>query len=137
MYRYYAGAGTHGIKNFRLLFEKDARIACGNDGGIPPCTPAALKHELGMFDLELNSGKAKRFTGADALRLSTINSAEALGVEKVFGSIQSGKVADLAIVDGDPLADLNIVGSRVAALFYDGKLNINNCGLAVKKAGHP
>jgi imidazolonepropionase-like amidohydrolase len=135
LYRYYAGAGTHGIKNFRLLFEKHARMACGNDGGIPPCTPAALKYELGMFDLELNSVKAKRFAGADALRLSTISSAEAMGLEREFGSIQADKVADLAIVDGDPLTDWQIVGSRVAALFYDGKLKINNCSLKVEKAG--
>jgi len=136
LYRYYAPAGVHGVYNFRLMFEKHVPMGCGNDGGIPPCTPAAIKYELGMFDLELNSGrKAKRFTGADALRLSTIGSAQAMGLEKEFGSIQTGKTADLAIVDGDPLADLNLVGSRVAALFYDGKLKINNCGLTVAKAG--
>jgi imidazolonepropionase-like amidohydrolase len=60
-----------------------------------------------------------------------------MGLEERFGSIQAGKVADLVIVDGDPLADWHIVGSRVAALFYDGKLKINNCGLTVEKAGRP
>lgn len=135
LYRYYAGAGIFGMSNFRMLFEKGARMGCGNDGGIPPCTPAALKYEMGMFNLVLNSGKrAARFTGADALRLCTISSAEAMGLEKEFGSIQTGKAADLAVVDGDPLADLSLVGSRVAALFYDGRLKINNCGLAVKPA---
>ena len=135
LYRYYAGAGIHGMSNFRMLFEKGARMGCGNDGGIAPCTPAAIKYEMGMFDLMLNRGKARRFKGADALRLATISSAEAMGLEKTFGSIKTGKIADLAIVDGDPLADLNIVGSYVAALFYDGKLKINNCGLKVEKAG--
>lgn len=135
LFRYYAPAGIHGMHNFRMLFEKNVRMGCGNDGGIPPCTPAAIKYEMGMFDLALNrDGRKVRFTGADALRLSTINSAEAMGLEEEFGSIQKGKVADMAIVDGDPLADLNIVGSRVAALFYDGKLKINNCGLKVEKA---
>jgi len=138
LFRYYAPAGIHGMHNFRMLFEKNVRMACGNDGGIAPCTPAALKYEMGMFDLALNSDKkALRFTGADALRLSTINSAETMGLEEEFGSIQKGKVADLAIVDGDPIADLHIVGSRVAALFYEGKLKINNCGLKVEKAGRP
>jgi imidazolonepropionase-like amidohydrolase len=60
-----------------------------------------------------------------------------MGLEERFGSIQTGKVADLAIVDGDPLADWHVVGYRVAALFYDGKLKINNCGLTVGKAGRP
>jgi imidazolonepropionase-like amidohydrolase len=138
MYRFYAGAGIHGTHNFRLLFEKNARMGCGNDGGIPPCTPAAIKYEMGMFDLTLNRDRsARRFTGADALRLATIGSAEAMGLEEGFGSIRTGKVADLAIVAGDPLADWHIVGSRVAALFYDGKLKINNCGLTVEKARRP
>lgn len=135
LFRYYAPAGTHGMHNFRMLFEKNARMAFGNDGGIAPCTPAALKYEIGLFDLMLNSDKkTARFTGADALRLCTVSSAETMGLEEEFGSIQTGKVADLAIVDGDPLADLNIIGSRVAALFYDGKLKINNCGLKVEKS---
>ncbi len=134
LFRYYAPAGIHGVRNFRALLDGGARMACGNDGGIPPCTPAALKYELGMFDLLLNTDeRSPRFTSADALRLCTINSAEALGVEDNFGSIQTGKVADLAIVDGDPLADLHLIGSRVAALFYDGKLKIDNCGLKIEK----
>ncbi len=138
LFRYYAPAGIHGMRNFKTLFDAGARMACGNDGGIPPCTPASLKYEIGMFDLVLNSGgKAGRFTGADALRLCTINSAETMGLEDKFGSIQTGKVADLAIVDGDPLADLHLVGSRVAALFYDGKLKINNCGLRVERTRTP
>jgi len=135
MFRYYAPAGINGVRNFRMLHEHGVRMACGNDGGIPPCTPAALKYEIGMFDLVLNSGeKVARFTGADALRLCTISSAETMGLEDMFGSIQRGKVADLAIVDGDPLTDLQLVGSRVAALFFDGKLKINNCGLKVERA---
>jgi imidazolonepropionase-like amidohydrolase len=134
LYRYYSTAGIYGTHNFRMLFQKGARMGCGNDGGIPPCTPAAIKYEMGMFDLVLNGDKAGSFTGADALRLSTINSAEAMGLEENFGSIKTGKTADLVIVDGDPLADWHILGSRVDALFYDGKLKINNCRLIVEKA---
>ena len=52
-----------------------------------------------------------------------------MGLETEFGSLESGKVADLAVVDGDPLADFRVLGSRVAALFMDGKLVIDNCGL--------
>lgn len=138
LYRYYAPIGIHGLHNFRMLVEAGASMACGNDGGIPPCTPAALKYEIGLFDLALNTGeKAGRFTGADALRLCTINSAQVMGLEDKFGSIQTGKVADLVVIDGDPLANLHLIGSRVAALFYDGKLEINNCGLKVEKTRTP
>jgi hypothetical protein len=39
------------------------------------------------------------------------------------------------ILDGDPLEDFRLIGSRVDALFMHGKLVINNCGLEVKSNG--
>jgi hypothetical protein len=39
------------------------------------------------------------------------------------------------ILDGDPLEDFRVIGSRVAALFIDGKLVINNCSLEVGSNG--
>jgi imidazolonepropionase-like amidohydrolase len=53
-------------------------------------------------------------------------------VEDEFGTIETGKTADLIILDGDPLEDFRLIGTRVDALFMDGKLVINNCGLDVK-----
>ena len=38
----------------------------------------------------------------DALRMATIDTAEALGIDDEVGSITAGKVADLAAFDGDP-----------------------------------
>ena len=83
-----------------------------------------------FFDFALNRETVgKRFNGAEAARIATIDSAHAMGLEKDFGSIETGKVADLVIVDGNPLTDIHVIGSRVAALFMDGRLLINNCGL--------
>jgi imidazolonepropionase-like amidohydrolase len=58
-----------------------------------------------------------------------------LGLEDDFGSIETGKVADLVILDGYPFEDYRLVGSRVAARFKDGRLMINNCRLKVLDAG--
>jgi imidazolonepropionase-like amidohydrolase len=58
-----------------------------------------------------------------------------LGLEEDFGSIETGKIADLVIIDGDPLKDHRLVGGRVAALFKDGRLVINNCNLQVMASG--
>ena len=52
-----------------------------------------------------------------------------MGLEAQFGSIQTGKVADLVIMDGDPLKDFHLIGKPVQALFMDGKLVVNRCGL--------
>jgi len=136
MFKYYAPAAVYGPKNLRLLWKMGARLTASNDGGIPPCTPAMIGHEIALLDLFLNKGTGETlFTGADAVRLATLNSAECLGLEKELGSMEAGKTADLVLLDGDPLADPLLVGGPVAALFFDGRLVINNCGLKVEKKG--
>jgi imidazolonepropionase-like amidohydrolase len=134
MFRYYSPAAAYGARNIRLLFKNGARITTSNDGGVPPCTPAMMQHEIDLLDLFLNKAPGENlFSGADALKMATINSAACLGLEDQIGSIEAGKTADLAIVDGDPFQDPRVVGSRVAALFKDGRLVINNCGLRLEK----
>lgn len=44
-------------------------------------------------------------TAAEALTAATETAAEALGLAEHIGTVEEGKVADLVIVDGDPLAD--------------------------------
>jgi imidazolonepropionase-like amidohydrolase len=120
-----------GFENFRLLAEHGVSITTGNDS-IPPCTPAMMALELLMMDHVL---KDTPFSGADAVKIATLNSARSLGVEAEFGSIECGKTADLVILDGDPLEDFRVIGSRVAALFLEGRLAINGCGLSVDPVG--
>jgi imidazolonepropionase-like amidohydrolase len=89
--------------------------------------------ELQMFDHVLKSKlDGMQLSGAEAVKIATINSARSLGLEEEFGSIEVGKTADLVILDGDPLEDFRLIGSRVAALFMDGKLVIDNCGIEVE-----
>jgi imidazolonepropionase-like amidohydrolase len=125
-----------GFKNFHLLYEHGILMTTGNDT-MMPCTPAMVALELLMLD-HIVEGDPDRvpFSGADAVKIATINSARSLGLEEAFGSIESGKRADLVILDGDPLQDFRAIGSRVAALFMDGRLVINNCGLEVVPNGN-
>ncbi len=136
MFKNFASYCTIGSRNLKRLFEAGARMTTSNDGGVPPCTPAMMQHEINLFDLFLNQDADHHvFRGTDAVSMATINGAICLGLEDDFGSIEAGKVADLVILDGDPLNDHRLVGSPVAALFKDGKMMINNCKLKVVAAG--
>jgi len=46
------------------------------------------------------------FTPLEALTAATLNSAKAIGSASTLGSIVPGKMADLVVLDGDPLSDI-------------------------------
>ena len=44
------------------------------------------------------------FSGEEAVKIMTFNGARILGKQRQFGSIAAGKVADLVVIRGNPLA---------------------------------
>ena len=130
---YYSRLIRFGLQNTQKLLDAGVIVACGNDGGIQSCTPAMVAHELSILDLFMNeANKKKTFDGAAALKAATINSARSMGIDDRFGSLEKGKNADLAVVDGNPFEDISVIGKCVDALFMDGRLKIDKCGLAPK-----
>jgi imidazolonepropionase-like amidohydrolase len=70
--------------------------------------------------LELQRFVAAGFTPMGALQTATINPAKFLGKESDFGTIEKGKVADLVLLDANPLADIGNT-QKIAAVFSDGR----------------
>ncbi len=60
-------------------------------------------------------------TPMEALRTATWGGAEALGFGKDLGSLETGKLADLVVIDGDPLSDIRQT-QKVAYTMKDGVL---------------
>jgi imidazolonepropionase-like amidohydrolase len=131
IFHYWSAYVTHGMDNLRILWEQGGRerVACGNDAGATWVGYASIPIEIEMLDLCLNAGGEKLMSAADALRVATINSARALGLEDRHGSIEEGKAADLVVMDGDPLEDQRLIGSRAAAVMMDGLFVADACGL--------
>lgn len=60
-------------------------------------------------------------TPMEALRTATINPARNFGFDKDLGSLEPGKLADLVVIDGNPLADIR-QSDRVVQVMQNGRL---------------
>jgi len=58
---------------------------------------------------------------AAALQTATINPARALAMEKLYGTVNSGKRADLVLLEANPLEDIGNM-SRIVAVVMNGRL---------------
>jgi imidazolonepropionase-like amidohydrolase len=67
------------------------------------------------FELLVEAG----FTPVEAIRIMTLNGATILGVDADLGSVAVGKIADLAVIRGDPIADPARIRD-VTLVFKDG-----------------
>jgi imidazolonepropionase-like amidohydrolase len=63
------------------------------------------------YDRELQLLVEAGIPTADVLRMATIGAARSMKLDAKIGTIAVGKVADLVIVDGDPLADITTIGN--------------------------
>ena len=72
---------------------------------------------------ELWMMKQGGMTNMEALKVATINGANYLGMEHAIGSIEEGKLADLIVIDGNPLKDIrvteNVTHTMVNGRLYD------------------
>jgi len=60
-------------------------------------------------------------TPMQVIQASTLWSAEFLGKQRELGSVEPGKLADLILIDGDPLADIRNT-RKVSSVILDGKV---------------
>jgi imidazolonepropionase-like amidohydrolase len=85
-------------------------LALGNDfGGVPNV-------ELGMPLLEMELFLAAGLTQMEVIEASTRHAAVACGQGSSLGTLEPGKLADIIIVDGDPLTDLAAIDNVVAVI---------------------
>ena len=69
----------------------------------------------------------------DILYGATGLAAEALGIEDSVGTLEPGKIADIAIVDGDPFADITTM-QRVHTVVRNGAVVVSNGGIVMPTA---
>lgn len=60
-------------------------------------------------------------TNHEALRASTLNGARYVGLDGDIGSLETGKLADIALIDGNPLDDIR-VSEKVRYVVVNGRI---------------
>ena len=98
----------------RGAFEAGVRIGVGTDsGGSFPANDIAT--EMRLMEAELG------ISAMQVIRMATYGNGLVLGRPSISGYVESGAVADLIIVDSDPLGDLSAL-SRVTAVIKSGNV---------------
>ncbi|HVF30028.1 MAG TPA: amidohydrolase family protein [Pyrinomonadaceae bacterium] len=98
-----------------LMHRGGARMLAGSDTMNPYVfTGFSLHDELALL---VEAG----LTPFEALRAATVNPAVFLGMEKELGTIESGKLADLVLLDADPTVDIRNT-TKINAVIANGRL---------------
>lgn len=123
-----------GMAPVATLAAAGARVGLGTDS--PASTPSLDMFEemrAALMLSRLRAGRAEAMPAARILELATLGSARALGLESEIGTLEPGKLADLAVVSlegtpflpwEDPAAAVVLGGSpgRVVATLVGGQV---------------
>ena len=109
------------IKNIAKLHRAGLTIASATDF----CGSPLLKMGTNTMELELLV-KHCGFKPMDAIIAATRNGAKACGLENETGTIEKGRVADIILVDGDPLKDIRILQNKnkINMVMKEGKIEV-------------
>lgn len=108
-------------KTIAMARKAGIRIALGTDYSNSPNTPYA---ENGReFEAMVRAG----MTPMEAVRAGTINAAHVMRMQDQTGSLEAGKLADIVLVDGNPLEDIFCLthADHVKLVLKDGKIEKN------------
>ncbi|MED5569213.1 MAG: amidohydrolase family protein, partial [Chloroflexota bacterium] len=95
------------------------KVMCGTDTGNSPVMPYGVLH---AHEAEIMV-KFGRYTPMEAITAYTRDNAYVVGLEGELGVIEPGKLADVLILDADPLADIGVLqgGKHLSVVITDGR----------------
>lgn len=106
------------IATYKEMRKRGMRVVVGGDYGFTITPMGQNARDIGHFV------KFFGYTPAEALKCATAVGGDLMGLKGELGIIRAGALADLLLVDGDPLKDQSVlVGpSRFLMIMKDGKL---------------
>lgn len=105
---------------YELLFQKlrsaGVRMAVGTDA-----LYQYMMDNPGLYFDEVERFVKNGCSPMEAIVSATRHGAEALGYQRTLGTVEEGKLADLLMIDGDPLADIRDL-RNVVAVIQEGRV---------------
>jgi imidazolonepropionase-like amidohydrolase len=101
------------VRTYATVLHRGGVVITGTDS---PLVPPAVSTHIALRSL-IKGG----MTAAEALRTATLLPARTWGVDRDLGTLQPGKLADLAVIAGDPFANFNDL-INVTHVMTDGRL---------------
>src|SRR6266851_5397480 len=107
------------VESLKKMHKRGIRVLIGGDYGF-----AWIKHGTNAKDLEYFV-KYLGFTPMEALTAATRYGAEVMMKGSELGQVKEGYLADLLLIDGDPLANIAILQdpARLLAVMKDGRFH--------------
>jgi imidazolonepropionase-like amidohydrolase len=120
-----ANRGDENYANAKRRFQKGVEVIgdmsragvpllAGTDTGNPYCFPGFSLHD--ELVLLVKAG----LTPTESLRAATLNPAKFFGLDQKLGTIEQGKLADLVLLDANPLEDIRNT-QRIDAVIMNGR----------------
>lgn len=101
-------------KNLAFLQDRGVNIAVGTDAGNIGTLHAS------SFIQEIEAMEQGNLTNLQLLKAATINAAKGFGLESKLGSITEGKIADILILNNNPLDNIQHLNA-ITTIIKDGK----------------
>ncbi len=107
---YHLEKQQHLFNIVKVLNEYKVKLLVGSDAGTMYSLPGISTHN------EMQLLKRAGLSNHDVLKAATINAAETLAIASDYGSITTGKVADLVLVSTNPLDDIQVLSNPFAVV---------------------
>lgn len=118
-------------ETFHSMHAAGVKIAMGTDTTVDP--------EMGENARELELYVNLGMSAMDAIKTTTRNAAEALGMPGDLGTLEPGKLADVIAVDGDPSRDIRVLQDReqIKLVMKEGEIYVDKLSADRKYVVHP
>jgi imidazolonepropionase-like amidohydrolase len=116
------------LKIIRKLHKAGVTFISGTDAGIGVTIPGFSIHQ------ELAFYKEAGFSNYETLKTATINASKTHTIMNNMGTIEVGKIANLIVVDDNPLLDLSVLKKPTTVFIKGRKLNRKTLDNYEKKA---